>query len=657
MEIRQTACSRDCPDVCSLTVEVDDRGRAVKLRGTADDPVTRGFLCERTSRFLERHYSPDRFLHPMWRPSKQAPLQPVSWDFALDWAAERLREVRAKWGPAAVLHYRSGGAMGLLKQLSEVLFENFGPVTLKRGDICSGAGEAAQEEDFGISESHDLFDLENSRTIVIWGKNVHTSSPHLLPLLLDARKRGTRLIGIDPIQTRLAGLVDEFVQPHPGTDFALAMAVAQRLLETPPEPHPSTYCENWNEFACMVHSRSLPEWSALCGVGEAQIHALAEAFQARPAALLIGWGLARRRNGAATVRALDALAALSGNLGIPGGGASYYFGRRTAFDSLPLGGLTAAPRTLSEARLGRELLQAQDPPVRLAWVTAGNPAAMLPDSETVRTALAALDCLIVVDTHPTDTTDLADLVLPTLTLLEDDDLLGAYGNHFLRASKPALEPAGEARHELWIWQQLADRLGFGEKLAGTPRDWKLRLVGRLQAAGVALEQLEQGPVRNPFASRVLFEGQRFPTPSGKMRLLHTEPPLPVSDPDYPYQLAAFSTPKAQCSQWAVNPDAIVSARLHPDSGLQQGERVRLETRRGAMEVRVELDSAVHPRQIVLPKGGMRRQAGCPNALIDAEETDLGGGAAYYDQPVRFVRLPLPSPQRELEPQSTLSSSS
>jgi anaerobic selenocysteine-containing dehydrogenase len=274
------------------------------------------------------------------------------------------------------------------------------------------------------------------------------------------------------------------------------------------------------------------------------------------------------------------------------------------------------------------------------WITAGNPASMLPESSTVKRALESVDFLVVVDTHPTDTTDLADLVLPTLTLLEDDDLLGSYGNHFLRVSRPTVEPAGEARHELWIWQQLANRLGLGPLLEGTPRQWKERMMTRLADAGVTLEQLEAGATRSPFASSVLFEGLRFPTPSGKMQLVGELPPAIPVDAEFPLTVMAASTPKGQASQWSVAPPEAPEVRIHPTTanGFASGQRLRLETRQGSLTVQVVLDPAVHPSVVLMAKGQMARQGGCSNALVRAEETDIGGGAAYYDEPARLVSL-------------------
>ena len=185
--LHRTTCNRDCPDACSLLAIVEG-GRVTRLQGDPDHPVTRGFLCHRTSRFLDRQYSTDRLTCPLIRRGQE--YREIGWEAALDLAAEQLLRFRRESGPASILHYRCGGSMGILKHVTDYFFQCFGPVTIKSGDVCSGAGEAAQETDFGCCDSHDLFDLRHSRTIVLWGKNVFVSSVHLIPLLQEARKRG-----------------------------------------------------------------------------------------------------------------------------------------------------------------------------------------------------------------------------------------------------------------------------------------------------------------------------------------------------------------------------------------------------------------------------------------------------------------------------------
>jgi anaerobic selenocysteine-containing dehydrogenase len=634
--IKRTACSRDCPDACALEAEVVE-GRLVSLKGVKEDPVTKGFLCPRTTRFVERQYSVDRIRSPLVRDGNG--FREIGWDEALDLCAEKLKEARDKYGADSILHYKSGGAMGYLKALVSVFFEQFGPVSEKRGDICSGAGEWAQETDFGLSDSSEVEDLYNSKLILIWGKNVHTSSVHLLPTLLEAKRRGTILVGIDPVPTKASRISDLFLCPRAGTDAQLALALVSFLEEHGGiHPEAPSYCQNLDDFLAMARAVSFEQRMQRCGLSNEDGRRLAKLYlENTPSSILIGWGAPRRPNGAATVRALDGLAAVSGNIGVAGACASFYFQRRRHFRRAFLPAPTSPPRTFSETRLGIELETAQ-PRVRLAWITAGNPVAMLPDAQRVGQALRAIDFTVVVDTHHTDTTACADLVLPTLSLVEDDDLMGAYGNHYLRVSQPVLPPEGEARHELWIFQQLAKRLGLGDFLEGSPREWKDRLLDEK----VDRALLDGKVVRQPGAPRVVFEGRVFPTASGKVHLMTTEPALPDSlSAEFPLRLMAVSHPDAQSSQWSVEPPAVPTAQISEDSpsAWVDGSQMRLESKKAGFTVKLQRVEGLHPELVVLPKGGSGLFGGwCPNDLIEARETDQGGGACFYDEPVRLVPL-------------------
>lgn len=643
-ELRRTLCNRDCPDACGIVATVED-GRVVKLQGDPAHPVTDGFLCYRTNHFLGTQYSPERLTQPLVREGDG--FRPISWEAALDLCAERLVRIRRESGPAAIFHYRSGGSLGLLKLLSDYFFERFGPVTTKRGDICSGAGDAAQVLDFGEEDSNDLFDLLNARNIVLWGKNVVVSSPHLVPILRRARERGAGLVLLDPVYHRSAGLCDRYVQLRPGGDFALAMAVGQLMFERGlVDPEATRYCDHLPAFRALCEGRPLEDWLADADVAATDAEDLAERLGAqRPCAILVGWGMGRRSNGAAIVRALDALGAVSGNLGVPGGGVSFYYKRRGAFDTSFIKGEQAAPRTVCEPLFGPAVLGMKDPELRAVWITAGNPVAMLPESATTAAALRSREFVVVVDSFLTDTARLAHLVLPTTTLLEADDLLGAYGHHYLGVARPVVAPPAGVKSDLEIIQALAARVGLSEALAGDARTWKRRLMEpRLGPHGITLEMLEEGPVKNPLPPKVLFADRRFPTASGKVNLI-AEGPAPEADerPDaeYPLWLLSLSTDRSQSSQ-QVHPEsgpAMVTA--HPDAapGVADGALCRLESRLGALTVRLRTDPRQRRDVALLPKGGGFFGGRCANALIRARITDLGEGGALYNEHVRIRPLP------------------
>ena len=503
-ETLRTVCNRDCPDACGLIATVED-GKLVALGGDPEHPVTKGFLCERTSQYPATQNSPDRLTAPLVR--KNGRLEPASWDEALGFVAERLLTIRKESGPAAILHYRSGGSLGLLKSVVDYFWELLGPVAVKSGDICSGAGDAAQATDFGDEESHDFFDLLNAKNILLWGKNPAISNVHLMPVLQQAKKQGARVLLVDPIHHKAARVADRTILVRPGGDFDLAMGVAARLFETGgADPDAALFCDDFAEFRALATSRSAADWARAADVGLEDVDAIAAALRERPCSIQVGWGMGRRMNGSAIVRALDALGAVSGNLGIPGGGVSFYYKRRGAFDTSFL--KKAPPRTIPEPLLGAGILAAEAPPIRAVWVTAGNPVSMLPDSATVARALETRELVVVVDSFLTDTARRATVVLPTTTLVEDDDLLGAYGNHFIGASVPVVRPPGGVKTDLEIVQALAraidERTGereekISEKVRGTAREWKrtAALAGRAarRDAGAARALLRPKPFR------------------------------------------------------------------------------------------------------------------------------------------------------------------
>ena len=637
----KTTCNRDCPDACGMVATVEN-GRVLRLQGDPEHPVTRGFLCYRTSRFLERQYDASRVTTPLLR--RGGEFQPLSWDDALGLVAEKMLQVRKQSGPAAIFNYRSGGSLGLMKHVTDAFFERFGPVTIKSGDICSGAGDAAQEEDFGDEDSNDQLDLLNSKTIVIWGKNPYVSSVHLLPVLRRARQQGAQLVMIDPVRHRGADLCDLVLQPRPGGDIALALGLGRLLFEGGHvDPEARTYCDHLEAFEQTCRSRPLSAWAELADVPADRIRRLAELYADGPSSILVGWGLQRRANGSAAVRVLDAIGAVSGNIGVAGGGVSFYFKRRGAFDLSFTGGLAVAPRSIPEPLLGPGLLAADDPPVRLLWISNGNPVAMLPESETVARALESREMTVVVDAFLTDTARHAHLILPTTTMLEDEDVVGAYGHHYLGNVRPVVAPPDGVLTDYEIVQALARRVGLAGEFSVDAREWKRRLLGRVAPQGATLEALERGAVRNPEAPKVLFADRKFPTPSGRVNLISTadpEPPRPTAD--RPLLLMALSTEKAQSSQWpARKQEGAAELTVHPEAAAPfgQGQQVLVESELGSMRVRLKLDDRQRRDVALMHKGGWLSKGRCANALVRASTTDAGGGAAYYDTPVRLLPCP------------------
>jgi len=631
---KTTACNRDCPDACRIVATLEN-GVITQLQGDPEHPVTQGFLCHRTSRFLERQYSPDRLTHPLVRHGND--FEAATWDEALDLVAAKMLQFREESGAASILHYRCGGSLGMMKHVTDHFFERFGPVTTKSGDICSGAGEAAQATDFGHCDSNDMFDIANSRTIVLWGKNVYISSVHLIPLLKEAKRRGTTIVLIDPVHHQTTQLSDLFVQPRAGGDAALACGIARWLLENGRyDQEAAAYCDHFDRYQDLIQSQTPEEWAAAAGISLESLQAVAAAYANGPSSILMGWGMQRRRYGATTVRAIDALAAFAGNVGIRGGGASFYFQRRAAFD-FSFANPASAPRTIPEPLLGPGILEQTDPSIRMVWVTAANPVAMLPESETVANALRTRELTVVVDAFMTDTARCADVILPSTTMLEEDDLLGAYGHHWLTAMEAVIDPPEQAKSDYQIVRELAPRLGLAEGFSSEVDFWRNRLLKKLSDQQVSLAQLKGNAVKSPFAKEVAFADRKFATSTGRINLIH-ELPQEILTPQSSrsLKLAALSTRDAQSSQWKEEEQkGPALATLHPSSaaGFSDGDLAWLTSDAGRIQVRLRLDPHQRQEIILMDKGGWHHKGRCANALITAELTDDGQCAVYYDTPV------------------------
>lgn len=632
---KKTACPRDCPDACGLIVTVED-GKVVRLQGDPEHPITQGFICGRTTRFPDRQNSAERLTQPLFRRSKNADFEEIPWKDALDLVAQNMLRFREESGGASIIQHRCGGSLGVMKHVGDHFFEKFGPVTIKSGDVCAGAGAAAQLKDFGTFDSSDFFDFHHSKTIFLWGKNVFVSSIHLIPELRKARANGAKIVLIDPVHHQTASIADLYVQPRPGADAAIAMGIARWLFEhNSVDPSASDYCDHVPEFRSLAFDMSIEEWAAVADIEPDALESLAEAYSDGPTCSMIGWGLQRRRHGAATIRTIDALTAVSGNIGVTGGGASFYFVRRDAYDFSFSDGLKPA-RQIPEPTLGAGIMAASDPPIRMAYIWASNPVAMLPDSESVAEALRTREFTVVVDPFLTDTARCADLVIPTTTFLEEDDFVGAYGHHYLAEVNPVVEPPDGVLSDHEIFRELSRRLGIADNFDLDTDVWKQRLLSKLNGAGITRQDFSNGCVKNPFTADVLFADRRFNTPTGRINLIRKlHPDLTRMPAERSLFVTALSTNKSQAAQWPsetqVGPaDAVVNPSSVPDC--QDGDVVNLTTDRGSMQARIRFDKRQRPDMILMEKGGWHSAGRSANSIIRAELTDDGECAVYYDTP-------------------------
>jgi anaerobic selenocysteine-containing dehydrogenase len=640
----RTTCMRDCPDSCGIIATVED-GRVVRQRGDPEHGVTRGLLCARGNAFLKRQYDPARLRFPVRR--ARGGWERLAWDDALDLAAERLTHARTTWGPDSILAVHYSGMRGWVgKVLARLFWGQLGGVTMTRGGLSVEALGAAQAADCGADGTHAPEDLANSQAVVAWGKNLSVTHLHWAAFVTQARKRGAPLLVIDPVQTATAKRADRFFQLRPGTDGLLALGVARRLIERQAVDAAflSAHTAGFEAYRRLAFERSLGDIARATDLSVAEIEEIADCYATRkPVATLVGLGPSYWPHGGMSVRLIDALAALTGNFGLAGGGVSTSLHRRPPFD---LSALEAAPpcarRHVLFPRLGQDILATTGPPLRFGWFAGANPAATVPDSARVREAVRSLEYRVVVEQTLTATAELADLVLPCTTYLETDDLVTSYGHTWLGLARAAVPPEGEARSDAAIFQGLAERLGFGPALAGTPEAWMRRLLAPLAPHGVTLEALQAGARPNPLLPAVPFADRRFPTPSGRFEFLGAFAPAPR--PEQGLHLVATKTLRMVNAQ--VLPEdlpAEPTVAMHPQTaaglGLADGQRVRVASAVGQLDARLAADAAVRPDVVLLNPALWAGDLSGVNQLREARVTDLGESAAMHATAVTVSPVP------------------
>lgn len=651
-----TACTADCPGTCSIIAKVEN-GKIVKLRGNPEHELTSGFICKNTRHYLEeRFYSPQRILHPLKK--EDGEWVQIEWEEALEIVADKLRYVSEKHGSQSILYYQGYGARTALRILNRRFFNLLGGVSTLYGSICGGTGQAGQEMDMGIRLSHDPVSHLNSNVIIIWGRNPAVTDIHLWKILIRAQKKGAKLMVIDPVKTESTRRADLHVQPSPGSDIYLAMALAKIIIEENLTDYEfiENYTKNFEDYLNLLDTCSLEELSRITDITLDELFNLAILYtEGSPSSIILGWGLQRYKKGHLTFRLINALAAITGNIGKLGGGVSHgfdeygYFNHDYALDESSTNG-----RKLAMPILGDEILQKHSPPIKLIFITAGNPLAMLANSSKVKKAFESVDYVIMVDQFLNDTADLSDLFLPATSFLEDEDLVGSYGHHWISPITPVIEPQGECKSELQIFQELAEKLGFGDEMVGTPQEWLGKLAEPIIDEGISLEELLSKSHRFPSAPITPFADGKFLTKSGKFEFITGMKSKEIFTEDIidnglklnndTLRLLSIS-PKNWIGSEIPEKErekGILEVQVHPKilkrENIHDGDNAWLESGEGRLLVMVKENHAIRPDFVLTYRGGWQKYGKCVNVLTRDLISDEGNGAPYYESFVKLRRI-------------------
>lgn len=645
-----TTCTRDCPNTCGLVATVK-AGRLVSLSGSRQHPLTAGISCHKTRRYIERVYSSERVTRPMVRQNGR--WETVSWSDVLDLVAEKILSIAAESGTEAILHYQGYGERTALKLLNRYFFNLAGGVTTVRGSLCGGTGQAAQDMDFGKRISHDPLDHLNSRSMVLWARNPATTNISLVPIIQRIQKRGGKIIVIDSVKTRSVSLADHHIAPKPGSDGYLAMATAKIVLHSGAGDTAflRRYCDGFEQYRALLEQHSVTELCSLAGVSVQDAKLLADTLmEQKTTSILLGWGLHRYAYAHEMIRPIDALAAICGNIGIPGGGVSQGFDEYGPYDEQYWGDALNPPRRrFPVSSIGDAILQATEPPIRMIFVTAANPLCMAPNSRTVAKAFQTAEFVVYSGHFLDDTADCADVFLPATTFLEEIDVAASYGHNYVGPVNPVIAPIGECRSEFRMFHDLAGRFPFANHFQCSEETWLERICSPIWEQGHSLASLKRGAVRLD-APMVPYRDRRFSTPTGKFQFMTAYDGGRTAvreEKDCPYRLLTVAAQNTICSErtlteHAPRPEVRIHSEEAAANGLCDGSIALLKNACGRVHVTVRTESDMRRDVIVAERGGWLKAGHGLNQLTYDRSSIVGEGAPYYEAMVSITPRVAPS---------------
>lgn len=664
-----SACPLDCPDACSLAVEVED-GRVVSVEGDERNPLTQGFACGKVRGFTRHMYGPERVRTPLIRtgPKGAGEFRAAGWDEALDLVARRIEETRREHGGEAILPVCYGGSNGALSQdgADARLFHRLGASRLAKA-VCAAPSGRAVEGLYGRMPGVALPDYVHARLVVLWGVNPHASGIHLVPIVKEARRRGARIVVVDPRRTPMAKAADLHLAVRPGTDLPVALSIHRWLFASGRADLEflARHATGVDELRARAERWTFALAAEESGVPAEDIEALARQWaDTSPAVVRCGWGPERNRNGGSATAAILALPAVGGKFGVRGGGYTMTNSRAMRLHTDPIAAEPPPPtRVVNLNQVGRALTELSDPPIELLFSYNCNPLTTLPNQALVRRGLAREDLFCVVfEQVMTDTAQWADVILPATTFLEHDDLALGYGAYAMNRIRPAAARVGEARPNHEVFGELVARLGL--RKAGDPETPDAMVAAALAQTphgdAIARALDERGiafPQAGPTPISMIDELPR--THDGKIHLvpaaLDAEAPAGLyayqRDPAtaaHPLALISPASSKRVSSTFGQLDRRPAALSMHPDDaadrGIADGDRVRVWNDLGEVRCRVRIDPDVRGGVTVLHKGLWSRHTldgNTANAVAPDALADLGGGATFNDARVQVERLPSP----------------
>ncbi len=674
-----TACPRNCYSACSFYVEVNDN-KIVAIEANPQNKATPKGVCLKGLSYLERANSEERITFPLLKNKKTNKFEKISWEEALNIISEKLVDYKKNDGSQSVFFYTGSGMTGLLNEIGYNFWELYGGTTLTYGNLCWSAGLEATRLTLGDNKHNVPWDLENAKLIIVWGKNPAESNIHQMVHIEKAISKGAKYIVVDPQRTASSERANILIQPNPGTDAALALCIANYMIENNyiDNEFISKHVKGFNEFKDSVKKYNIDKTSMITDIPKEMIVKFADIIgKIKPMTLITGFGMQRYTNGGQTIRSILSLSVISGNIGKKGASWSYADLQSSIFDKTkepvsyyPNINNKLFRKSISVAKLGNDILNTKNPDIKMMWIERANPVVQNPDTNNVLEAIRKIEFKVVVDQFLTDTAKEADIVLPAKNMFEQSDIITSYWNPYIQLKQKVVNPISEVKPETEIYYLLAKKLEFNnddiKKYLIEPNDNAIEnfLIKKLEPfQELSLDNLKKSPQILDNHQKIAFNDMKFKTKSGKIELYSDEASnlwntshLPTynnllenkfTDEEHRFHLLTPVSKNSIHSQFinlksirTISPNPIMY--MNPYDAFQRyiehKEKVKVYNKQASIEIEVHLDYSLKTNCVVIHNGWWLKDGAAVNMLSKGRETDMGYGAAFHDNLVEVEKI-------------------
>lgn len=662
-------CTLDCADCCKFNVYVKNDD-IIKIEGDKEHPYTKGFICKKGLAHLKRLNHSKRIYKPLIKINDK--WKEIEFDEAINIMVKKLSYYKSKFGSKSVLYYEQYGNGTVLKSIGEKFFNFYGGVSLSKGGPCWSAGIAAQKLDFGDSRSHSLEDMLNSKNIFVWGKNPANTTIHTMQMIKRAKKKGSKIIVIDPIETATAKLADKYIKIKANGDKALALAMGQIIIKNKlyDEKYIKLYVNGFEEYKSYILSLNIKDLSKECGVEIYTIEELVKLYCQKYSTILLGFGMQKYKNGGMTIRLIDALGAITGQIGFSGGGVNYAnkvypkILNTDPYDSEKFSNnryyyTNEISEFIEKCNLGNTyykndiFINHEDDkgdyelniPIKMAIITKSNLLNQLANINNLKRALSKVEFKVCFDMFITDTVKECDLFIPVTSQLESEDLLfSSMMNPYLVYNEKILEPQEKLMDEYYFFMEVAKRLKMSNYPIVTKKEYLEKVIYPLKNinSDISLEYLKN----NYFTLHkdVAWSDKNFVNESGKFEIINCEEIKKFEANKYKdiskLRLLTNHGRDSLSSQHFMDDDGIAIAYINEKeakrSNINNNEIIYLKSENGQIKVKINIDKSIGDNIIMMFVGWWERH-GNPNFLTNSGVSDIGGQITYNETFVEIIK--------------------